>query len=150
MDHLSEVVKILDAALMHNTDKATAYGSLLASKLDDDRQPRQARAVRAVLAKLPTVDILPAYAGANMPRDADSSLATVDVKTPEQLPEVNLHLQPYVRDRVAEFLESIEMHDEWTSQGVAAANRLLIYGPPGTGKTTIAAPKDCIKVESTF
>ena len=139
MDHLSEVIKILDAALMHNTDKATAYGNLLASKLDDDRQPRQARAVRAVLAKLPTVDISPAYADINLPRDTDSSLATVDVKTPEQLPEVNLHLQPYVRDRVAEFLESVAMHDEWTSLGVAAANRLLIYGPPGTGKTTIAA-----------
>lgn len=139
MEHLSEVVKILDAALMHDTDKATAYANLLASKLDDDAQPRQARAVRSVLAKLPSAQISPAYVRSRIPRDGDDLFATVDYKHPEELPRVNLVLHPYVRSRVDEFVESVRMHDRWASHGVAAANRLLIYGPPGTGKTSIAA-----------
>jgi SpoVK/Ycf46/Vps4 family AAA+-type ATPase len=139
VEHLSEVVKILDAALMHDTEKATAYANLLASKLDDDRQPRQARAVRTVIAKLPTSRVSGAYANARIPKDRENSLPIIDFKLPDELPDQDLVLPPDVRGRVAEFLESIRMHGEWDSHGVSSANRLLIYGPPGTGKTSIAA-----------
>lgn len=139
MEHLSEVVKILDAALMHDTEKATAYANLLASKLDDDKQSRQARAVRTVIAKLPSPQMSGAHATARIPKDRENSLPIVDVKVPDQLPDQELVLPPYVTGRVNEFLESIRMHGEWASHGVSSANRLLIYGPPGTGKTSIAA-----------
>lgn len=138
MEHLSEVVKILDAALMHDVDKATAYANLLAEKLDTDRQPRQARALRTVLAKLPATQINSAYAKSRLPVDAENSLALVDFKAPSEIPEAELVLHPYVESRVNDFLASVRMHEEFASHGVAPANRLLIYGPPGTGKTSIA------------
>lgn len=138
MEHLSEVVKILDAALMHNTEKASAYANLLASKLDDDRQPRQARAVRSVLAKLPSPEVGASYSMARLPKDGENALTVVDFKAVDELAPQDLVLHPYVRDRVADFLESVRMHDKWAAKGVASANRLLIYGPPGTGKTSIA------------
>lgn len=138
MEHLSEVVKILDAALMHDTDKATSYANLLASKLDDEHQPRQARALRTVLAKLPSSKVTTAYATPRLPKDAENALAIVDFKSVGELSPPDLVLHPYVQDRVADFLESVRMHDEWEARGVASANRLLIYGPPGTGKTSIA------------
>ena len=138
MEHLSEVVKILDAALMHDTDKATSYANLLASKLDNENQPRQARAVRSALAKLPGQRVTPAYAASRVPKDSENSMALVDVRVSDELPVSTLVLHPYVRDRITDFLESVQMHDEWASHGVGSANRLLIYGPPGTGKTSIA------------
>jgi SpoVK/Ycf46/Vps4 family AAA+-type ATPase len=139
VEHLSEVVKILDAALMHDPQKAGAYGQMLATKLDRDQQPRQARAVRAVLAKLPGPAIGASYASPKLPLDSENTLAVVDVKSVEELPTDELVLHPYVRDRIDDFLESVRMYDQWAANGVAAANRLLIYGPPGTGKTSIAA-----------
>jgi hypothetical protein len=138
VEHLSEVVKILDAALMHDTQKASAYGQLLAAKLDEDQQPRQARAVRSVLAKLPGPSVGASYASPKIPLDSENTLAVVDVKSVDELPDDQLVLHPYVRDRVDDFLESVRMYDRWAANGVASANRLLIYGPPGTGKTSIA------------
>jgi SpoVK/Ycf46/Vps4 family AAA+-type ATPase len=139
VEHLSEVVKILDAALMHDTRKAHSYGELLATKLDGDREVRQARAVRAVLAKMPGPAVGASSTGIKVPVDAENTLAIVDVTSAEQLPIDELVLHPYVRDRLDDFLESVRMHDTWAANGVAASNRLLIYGPPGTGKTSIAA-----------
>ena len=139
MEHLSEVVKILDAALMHDPKKADAYGQLLAAKLEEDGQPRQARAVRSALSKVPASGISASYVNAKLPVDAENALAVVDVTAPEELAATALALHPYVRSRVDEFLELVRLHDRWAADGVAGANRLLIYGPPGTGKTSIAA-----------
>ncbi|TDO06605.1 ATPase family protein associated with various cellular activities (AAA) [Mycobacterium sp. BK086] len=139
MEHLSEVVKILDAALMHDTRKAHSYGELLAAKLEGDCELRQARAVRAVLAKMPGPAIGASSSVAKAPVDVENMLAIVDVTPAEQLPVDELVLHPYVRDRLGDFLESVQMYDTWAAKGVAASNRLLIYGPPGTGKTSIAA-----------
>lgn len=138
MEHLSEVVKILDAALMHDVDKATTYGNLLAEKLEHDREPRQARLVRSILAKLPAPQLTAAYAKSRLPVDAENSLAIVDYKPASEIANVDLVLHPYVEGRIGDFLASVRMYDKFSSHGVAPANRLLIYGPPGTGKTTIA------------
>lgn len=138
MEHLSEVVKILDAALMHDTAKATAYANLLASKLDDDKQVRQARAVRSVLAKLPNDQVQTSQFRPQVPQDLDGALPTVDYSLPSEFAHPELILHPYVKDRIDEFLQSVRMHDVWVAEGIAASNRLLIYGPPGTGKTSLA------------
>jgi SpoVK/Ycf46/Vps4 family AAA+-type ATPase len=139
MEHISEVVKILDAALMHDTDKAMAYANLLADKLDREMQPRQARAVRSALARLPSAVVSTAHASARLPTDSEHDLAIVDYKAADELEVQDLVLHPYVESRIGEFLKAVEMHDQFESHGVAPANRLLIYGPPGTGKTSIAA-----------
>jgi hypothetical protein len=139
VEHFSEVVKILDAAMLHDPTKASAYGSLLASKLDEDQQLRQARAIRSILAKLPAPTIGASHASPRVPVDGDNSLSLVDLIPPGDLDASNLVLHPYASDRLKEFLDAVRMHDEWEARGFASANRLLIYGPPGTGKTTLAA-----------
>lgn len=139
MEHLSEVVKILDAALMHDTDRAKAYANLLAEKLDRDKQPRQARALRTVLAKLPGTGVSTSHGSTRPPTDAENNLAIVDVTAARDLRDDDLVLHPYVASRVEEFLKAVELFDEFDAHGVAPPNRLLIYGPPGTGKTSIAS-----------
>lgn len=138
MEHLSEVLKILDAALMHDTDKAASYATLLASKLEDDRELRQARMIRTALAKLPSAYVDTSFANLKLPVDTENSLAIVDLHPAGEIEPPELVLHPYIRDRIDDFLDSVRMHDQWAAHGVASSNRLLIYGPPGTGKTSIA------------
>jgi DNA polymerase III delta prime subunit len=137
LEHLSEVVKILEAALRHDPRKAVDYANLLAAKLEGDRNGRQANAIRTVLAKAPSPAFAPAGITTAPPRDEDSQLDTVDVLKPGGPPE-DLVLHPYVSEKVQDFLVGVRSHEKWFAEGVATPNRLLIYGPPGTGKTTIA------------
>ena len=137
MEHLSEVLKILDAALMHDPKKAADYATLLAEKLESDKHPRQAQALRATMAKAPVREFATAGRLVGLPIDKDSQLDTVDVLYPVDEPD-DLVLHPFVRARIDEFMAAIEAFDEWHSEGIATPNRMLIYGPPGTGKTTLA------------
>lgn len=137
MEHMSEVLRILEAALRHDPAKAVNYATLLAAKLDEDKESRQARAIRATLAKSPGQSLQAASVREAVPIDEESRFQTVDVLEPLDV-EPNLVLHPFVRDRLDDFLASVERHDEFAARGVEAANRLLIYGPPGTGKTTLA------------
>ncbi|MHA7300860.1 AAA family ATPase [Pseudarthrobacter sp. MDT1-22] len=137
MEHLSEVVKILEAALRHDPHKAINYANLLATKLEDDRNGRQANAIRTVLAKVPTPSFSPAGVRSTTPRDEESQLDTVDVLEPGG-PTEDLVLHPYVSTKIEDFMLGVKSHEKWFAEGIATPNRLLIYGPPGTGKTSIA------------
>lgn len=62
-------------------------------ELDEDRQPRQARAVRSVLAKLSGSQVDAAYARPRLPKDAENSLSIVDFRAVDELivPDLVLH-----------------------------------------------------------
>lgn len=49
MEHLSEVLTIIRAGLDGNLLKVSAYGTLLAAKLEADGEERQAELVRATI-----------------------------------------------------------------------------------------------------
>ena len=53
MQHLSEVAHILRAALDGDIEKARSYAELLASKLTDDGEMRQAHILRCILHDIP-------------------------------------------------------------------------------------------------
>lgn len=53
MQHLSEVAHILRAALDSDEDRVRGYAELLASKLADDGEARQAHIVRSILHDIP-------------------------------------------------------------------------------------------------
>ena len=59
MQHLSEVAHILGAALDGNTQKVRDYADLLASKLADDGETRQAHILRSILHGIPQPQISP-------------------------------------------------------------------------------------------
>lgn len=142
MDHLSEVLKILDGALRANASMASNYAGLLADKLEQAGNRQQARQIRERLARAPT-GLAAAQDGArgvsldNLPVDGESRLHTVDVSQPTA-DAVPLILPSAIEMRVREFLESVRHHDALSQAGASLANRLLIHGPPGTGKTQLA------------
>lgn len=135
IEHLSEVVKILEGSLRHDPRQSVDYALLLAEKLERDGSARQASLLRSILSKAPARAV--SSAANPVPMDEDSRLATVDVARPA-VGENLLVLSPYTETLVREFLESVAAFDLLHSKGIEVSNRLLIYGPPGTGKTSIA------------
>lgn len=142
MEHLSEVLKILDGALKSNQTMATNYAGLLADKLERDGSRREAAAIRERLARVPAA-LVAAQRGThgdlpgNLPVDGDSRLNTVDVSRPVR-GEVQVLLPSGLQACIQDFLSAIHYRDKLVAAGVSQPNRLIMHGPPGTGKTQTA------------
>ena len=85
MEHLSEVLKILDGALKSNQSMAANYAGLLADKLERDGSRREARMIRERLARVPGAlsitqgGALVPLKNVHLPVDGDSRMHTVDL-----------------------------------------------------------------------
>lgn len=142
MDHLSEVLKILDGALRANAGMAANYAGLLADRLEQAGERQQAQMVRERLARAPAAlasvqDGARGVSFGNLPIDNESRLHTVDVSHPIAQ-EIDLVLPSAIERRVQEFLDGVRHHDSLVRAGAALSNRLLVHGAPGTGKTQLA------------
>jgi SpoVK/Ycf46/Vps4 family AAA+-type ATPase len=142
VDHLSEVLKILDGALKANASMAASYAGLLADKLDEGGLRQQAKQIRERLARAPVAlasvqDASRGISLSNLPVDGESRLHTVDVSQPRAV-DVAITLPSAIEARVNEFIDCVEHHDALVRAGAALPNRLLVYGLPGTGKTQLA------------
>lgn len=142
MEHLSEVLKILDGALKSNQSMAANYAGLLADKLERDGSRGEASAIRERLARIPAA-LASAQRGTSasplgtLPVDSDSRLNTVDVSRPLK-GQVPLLLPNGLQARLQEFLSAVQHRDKLLAAGVSLPNRLVMHGPPGTGKTQTA------------
>lgn len=142
MEYLSEILKILDGALKANASMASNYAGLLADKLEDDGEKKQARMIRERIARAPAAlasaqDAANGFSFSSLPTDGESHLHTVDVSNPA-LDNDSLRLSSAVESRIQEFLANVRRFDDLARVGAATPSRLLTYGPPGTGKTQLA------------
>lgn len=137
MNHLSEVLKILEGAIQHNVRKAADYAGLLADKLELDGERKQAGLIREKLSRIPQQMLTPQSMTDTLPIDTESRLSTVDESRPKP-EEIDLVLQEGVSERLREFIESVRKFDQLAAAGVAQPSRLLLYGPPGCGKTMLS------------
>ncbi|MCQ4239698.1 anti-phage ATPase IteA [Stutzerimonas stutzeri] len=142
MEHLSEILKILDGALKANASMASNYAGLLAEKLEQAGDGKQARMIRERLARAPVAlanaqDASSGVSFGNLPVDGESHLHTVDVSHPVE-DETSLLLPSAIASRIREFIANVQRYDELSRVNAAMPSRLLAYGPPGTGKTKLA------------
>ncbi len=138
MDHLPEVLKILEGALRANVEQAVNYARLLIEKLQAEGETQQARLLQRKLDTLPSrlVPLSNGQMGA-IPVDQESRL---DLAEEELVPsdEPPVLLDDYIRREVDRFLADVNHIDKLISAGIAAQPRMLIYGAPGVGKTHLA------------
>lgn len=138
MDHLLEVLKIIEGALNADSGKVVAYAEQLAQKLEKEGEPSAAKRVRRALANSKTRQLSFARADfSQVPLDGESrvSLADERVVAPD---EVTVFLEPALQEELDRFLRYMKGADRLESGGVGVAPSLLLYGPPGCGKTEIA------------
>jgi len=142
LEHLSEILKILDGALKANASMASNYAGLLAEKLEQAGDGKQARMIRERLARAPVAlanaqDASSGVSFGNLPVDGESHLHTVDVSHPME-DETPLLLPSAIASRISEFIANVQRYDELARVNAAMPSRLLAYGLPGTGKTKLA------------
>lgn len=137
MKYLSEVIKIIEGALQHNVRKAADYAGLLADKLDENGESKQATMIRQRLARVPQETFSPAAINQSLPVDSESQLRTLDEEKPS-IGDIALVLPGNAADRLAEFIGSLRATERLAAAGMFLPARLLLYGPPGCGKTQAA------------
>ena len=142
MEFLSEVLKIIEGATKANASMASSYATLLADKLEQGGEIKQARMVRERLQRAPQALASAQRAAGGispgaLPVDTESRLNTVDVSYPSALDD-QLVLPAAIKIRVEEFIINVERYDEFLRADAALPSRMLIYGAPGTGKTMLA------------
>ena len=137
MEHLLEVLKILDGAVNADRTKVTTYAEQLAAKLEAQGDKRAAEGVRKTVRSAKTRDLSAARLSESVPVDSESRMHLADERsfTPS---DVHVVLDTATRARVDEFVRHVRASDELIANGVGIAPSLLMHGPPGCGKTELA------------
>lgn len=137
MEHLLEVLKILDGAVSADRQKVQTYAEQLAQKLADAGDKRAAEGIRRTLQKTRGPELASARMSPGLPVDGESRFALADEHFYAR-GTVKVVFRAHTEERIAEFIRYIQGADQLLAHGVGIAPSLLIYGPPGCGKTELA------------
>lgn len=138
MNHLLEILKIVEGGLGGDVAKVAAYVEQLTSKLEAEGNAKAAARIRRVLERSPSPITGARVSRAEpIPLDSESRLSLADESTPHPS-EVHVFLSDEARMTVSRFLAYMRAYDQLVEQGVGISPSLLLYGPPGCGKTETA------------
>lgn len=138
MNHLLEILKIVDGGVNLNPEKVIAYSLQLASKLEAEGDLKAANRLKKRVADLRIMELMPSeLKQTSPPVDSESRIRLADEDYFAAGSQV-VYFNRVVAGVVQEFLSIVRNADRLASHGIEIAPSLLIYGPPGCGKTALA------------
>lgn len=132
----TEIVKIIEGALVNDKEKVINYVAVLAKNLERQGELALAKRIKSTLDnKKGTLTSLDSFS--TKPVDTESRMDIVEISNP-QIEESQIVLNKYVHEEISDFIDSYKSRDILFKSGYGSSNSLLLYGPPGCGKTTVA------------
>lgn len=140
MEHLSEVMRIIEAGLESDNKNILNYSNLLADKLEKEGEPEFANSIRRLLENTQNSishEHKKSFMSTKSLLDKDSQLQLAEIKTYKK-GEIFLALENNSQDYITEIITLINHHSELTKKYIKAYRSVILYGPPGTGKSQTA------------
>jgi len=139
MQHLLELLKIIDGALKSDRSQVVAYTAQLAEKLESDGDSNTAEKLKRSLSRIKSRELTLSESASigRIPVDSESRMALAEHRRYTK-DEVKVFLGNDEWRVVKEFLLGIQHADKLIAKGVRVSPSLLLYGPPGCGKTELA------------
>jgi len=138
-----EILRIIEAASEHDTEKLRVFVKSLLDKLKDDGFEHAARQIdrtfnRSRARQLTPQSLThPGEQAVRVPVDAETHVPLADLDFPTEA-DLDYEPDPNIHERLVEFLQVVQQRDKLLAAGLTAPTHLLLDGPPGVGKTITA------------
>lgn len=139
MEHLLEIMKIVEGAANADAEKVVVFANQLAEKLAADGDARAATLIRKAIhgGKVRQLEAARLDSAKQMPVDRESRMTLADESHPQRQ-DVHLVLGKETWPVVDKFVECVKNHERLLASGVAIRPSLIAHGPPGCGKSELA------------
>lgn len=137
MKYLTEITRILDAAMKGDRGRAIDYAKMLASKLRESDEEKAANKIEAIISNSGKLVGLQHVSG-SVPVDSESRFPLAD-ETIYSMGQVKVFFDQRVAQRLDEFLTQVGSSDKLLAAGIGVEPTLLLHGAPGTGKSLTAS-----------
>lgn len=140
MNHLLEILKIVEGGVAADRTKVIAYTSQLVKKLLAENEKEAAKKIQHLIGNSKDGGtVAPAFLNSSLRLPVDNeSRFTLAEESHIQQGDVNVFLSKKVDSTILEFLRNIKATGRLLAMGIDVHPSLLMYGPSGCGKTELA------------
>jgi SpoVK/Ycf46/Vps4 family AAA+-type ATPase len=139
MQHIPEIMKIIEAGLQEDSTKVYNYSNLLIENLIKEEDTRSADKLKKAIknSKTFSLKLRDEVTAKNIPVDSESRLSLADLEYYSEN-EVFLSVPEDILNNLEEYIDLINKSGTLLGEDIRIYRNMLIYGPAGVGKTQAA------------